>query len=272
MVATYNVRNYTAADRMTPEGFRPDFPKPEPEKQALRAVIRAINADILALQEMGPKPYLDELRRDLKAEGLDYPYAVLLEADDPDRHVALLAKTAPRKVTLHAALRIRYFKEPDVVKRGLLEAVFAADGGDVTVFALHLKSRLTERPDDPLSAIRREAEATAVRDLVLARFPDPETARFLVVGDCNDGPGSKPLDRLLRRGATAIAAMVPATDSRDERWTYYYAAEDSYARVDHILVSGGLQSAVRKPGARIFDGPAAKSASDHRAVYTTLDL
>ncbi len=38
-VATYNVQNYGPADRMTSEGFRLGYPKPEAEKRALRAVI-----------------------------------------------------------------------------------------------------------------------------------------------------------------------------------------------------------------------------------------
>lgn len=79
-VATYNIENYGPADRMTDAGFRKDYPKPEGEKRALRAVIRALNADILVLQEMGGQPYLDELRRDLKSEGLDYPHAALATA------------------------------------------------------------------------------------------------------------------------------------------------------------------------------------------------
>src|ERR1041385_3419850 len=71
-VATYNLENYGPADRVTEMGYRQDYPKPESEKRALRAVILALNADILVVQEMGPHPFLEELRRDLKNAGLDY--------------------------------------------------------------------------------------------------------------------------------------------------------------------------------------------------------
>ena len=54
-VATYNVENYVAADRMTETGYRKDYPKPELEKRALRRVIRALAADVVVLQEMGPR-------------------------------------------------------------------------------------------------------------------------------------------------------------------------------------------------------------------------
>src|SRR3954464_14018242 len=77
VIATYNVENYGPANRMTDGGYRTDYPKPEDEKRALRTVIRGLNADVLVMQEMGPQLYLDELRRDLKTEGLDYPHAAL---------------------------------------------------------------------------------------------------------------------------------------------------------------------------------------------------
>jgi endonuclease/exonuclease/phosphatase family metal-dependent hydrolase len=271
-IATYNIENYTAADRMTEAGYRRDYPKPETEKQALRAVIRGLNADVLVLQEVGPAAYLDELRRDLKAEGLDYPHAVLLEGPDADRHIALLARRAPKAVRQYAGLEFIYFGVPEKVKRGLLEATFPTAAGDVTLFALHLKSRFTDRTDDPQSAIRRSSEATAVRDTVLRRFPEPATARFLILGDCNDAKDSKAVLRLLKRGSTEIARLLPAADARGETWTHAYRKEDSYSRVDHIMVSPGFHAAVADGRASIYDAPGVREASDHRPVVVTLKL
>jgi endonuclease/exonuclease/phosphatase family metal-dependent hydrolase len=269
-IATYNLENYGPADRMTESGFRKDYPKPEPEKRAVRTVIRALNADILILQEMGGGPYLDELRRDLKLEGLDYPHAALATASDADRHVAILAKRPLKNVATHAALDFSYFGAKERVKRGLLEATVATVAGDVTFFAVHLKSRFTDRPDDPMSAIRRAGEATAVRDLILKRFPAPVDSRFVILGDCNDGKASKPLGFLQKRGKTAIAELLPATDSRGEHWTHVFRREETYTHVDHILVSAALLPAVRERSARIYDGDGVRAASDHRPVSAVL--
>ena len=271
-IATYNVENYTPADRMTEAGYRKGYPKPESEKQALRTVIRHLNADILALHEMGGTPYLEELRRDLKADGLEYPYATLLEGPDADRHIALLARRTPKAVKPHANVEFTYFGARERVKRGLLEATFATEAGDLTIFAVHLKSRFTDRPDDPQSVARRIAEATAVRDIVLRRFPVPAGERFLILGDCNDGTASKAVQHLLARGKTGIAKLLPATDSRGEMWTHYYHAGESYSRVDHIMISAGLQPAVKEGAARIFDAPETRLASDHRPVTVTFEL
>lgn len=271
-VATYNIENYGPANRLTEAGYREDYPKPEAEKRALRAVIRALDADVLALQEMGPRAYLEEFRRDLKAEGLDYPHAILLEAADEARHVALLSKRAFTTVVPHTDLAFTYFGKKEKVKRGLLAVSVATEAGEVTIFALHLKSRFTDRADDPLSGIRRAAEATAVRDRVLERFPDPAAARFLIVGDCNDGKRSKTLQHLLKRGKTPVAELLAATDSRGENWTHVYRKEESYSRVDYILVSPGLRAAVADGDTRIYDGSGVTEASDHRPVVVKLQL
>lgn len=269
-VATYNVENYGPANRMTEAGYRKDYPKPEPEKRALRAVIRGVNADVLVLQEMGAQAYLDELRRDLKAEGLDYPHAALATAADADRHLAVLSKRPLKSVVTHTDLQFTYFGGKETVKRGLLEATVSTESGDVTIFALHLKSRFTERPDDPQSAVRRAGEATAIRDRVLTRFPNPTTARFIVLVDCNDSRSSKASTFLQKRGKTVISTIVPATDSRGELWSHAYRREESYSRVDQLFVSPGLKAAVNGGVGRIYDGDGVREASDHRPVLITL--
>jgi endonuclease/exonuclease/phosphatase family metal-dependent hydrolase len=271
-VATYNVENYVAANRLVDGVYREGYPKPEEAKAALRAVIRSLDADVLALQEIGPRPYLEELRRDLASEGCDYPHAEWIEAADTDRHVAVLSRRAFKAVKGHADLTFAYFGKEERVKRGLLEARFDAAGGELALFVVHLKSRFTDRADDPKSALRRAGEAVAVRDRVLAIFPEPEKARFLVVGDFNDAPASRPLRALSVRGKTAIADILAAADSRGETWTHFYRKEDSYSRVDYVLVSPGLRPAVVGGAATIFDSADTRVASDHRPVVVRLDV
>jgi endonuclease/exonuclease/phosphatase family metal-dependent hydrolase len=271
-VATFNVLNYLIMDRRIDDRFRPSFPKPEREKAGLRTVIRSVQPDVLALQEMGPAPFLEELRQDLAREGLEYAYSYLLEAADAERHVAVLSRLPFAQVVPHAGIEITYFGEREEVKRGMLEITFDAPGGQWTLFALHLKSRLTDRPDDPMSAQRRLLEARALRDRVLARFPDPAAARFVVAGDFNDTKDSKPLAAFLRRGERTILHIVPTTDSRGEPWTHRYAPADSMARVDFILVSPLLRPAVAGDRGVVFDGEGALTGSDHRLVFLDLDL
>ena len=238
----------------------------------LVGVIRALDDDVLALQEMGPAAYLEELRRDLRAEGVDYPYAALVEATDADRHVAVLSRLPFRRVQSEADLEFSYFGSREKVKRGVLEITVALGPDDLTLFVVHLRSRFTDRPEDPGSAVCRAAEAEAIRNHVLGRFPNPAVARFLILGDCNDTKGSKPLRLLTKRGQTIIAKLLDAADPRGETWTYAYFKADTYERVDHVLVSPALLPAVADGRARIYDGPGVREASDHRPVVVTLEL
>jgi endonuclease/exonuclease/phosphatase family metal-dependent hydrolase len=271
-VATYNVENYTLANRMVDGVYRPAYPKPEKEKAALLRVIAGIAPDILAVEEMGAQAFLDDFQRELKQAGQEYPHAALLEAADADRHVAVLSKVPFKEVKRHATVPLTYFGQKELVKRGVLEVIFATTGGDLSVFVVHLKSKYTERKDDPESALQRALEAEAVRDLVLARHPDPAKGRFIITGDWNDTRGTRPVRALQKRGDTVVGELVPATDSRGEVWTHFFRREDLYSRIDYLLVSPALKPFVAGGRATIGDGPGTAEASDHRPVFLTLKL
>lgn len=273
-IATYNLQNYTVADRMAAGVYRAEYPKPELEKAALRQVIRALDADVLVLQELGGEPFLEELRRDLATEGVHYAHAVYMRAEDEARGLGALSKIPLHDVVRHTDMEFAYLGGRERVRRGMLELGVGREESRVTLFVVHLKSRYTERDDDPASVIRRGAEATAARDRLLERFPDPgaEAARFLVLGDFNDSPTSRAVRAFTRRGDNLeIAALVPVADSRGETWTHVYRREDAYTRVDHVMVSAALLPRVAGGRATIFDGPGTAEASDHRPVIVTLE-
>ena len=269
-IATYNLENYTAANRLTEFGYRRDYPKPESEKDAVRATLRDLNADVIFFQEIGSAGYLEELQRDLRTEGIDYPHAWCADANDPDRKLAVLSRIRWNEAKAHRDLTFRYFGEMVPVKRGLLEVRFATALGEVTVFAVHLKSRFSDRPDDVGSEIRRNGEATAIRDRILQLRAEPEADLFLVVGDFNDGRHGRAVQRFLKKGKRELAISLPATDSRGHTWTHAHRKSDTYSRVDHVLVSPALFPSVREGRARIFDGETVAAASDHRPVMATI--
>lgn len=266
VVLTWNVENYVATNRLVAGTYRRDYPKPEAEKAALRAVLHATRPDVLALQEVGPEPYLEELQRDLRREGLDFPHRAHLAAADLDRHLAVLSRRPLQRVVGHADLSFRYIDGPERVKRGLLEVAVEHAGREWTIFVVHLKSRFTDRADDPASARRRAGEAEAVRDAILRRFPDPAAAYFLIVGDCNDAPRSRPLRALQRRGRTLIAELVPSADDRGDTWTHYYRRDDAYTRVDYVLASPAARPWIAHGIGEVIDSPEVRRASDHRPV------
>lgn len=272
-VATLNLNNYLIMDRMVDGGWRPDYPKPEAEKIALRRAILEADADILVLQEMGPMPFLLELQADLKLEGLDYPYAYLGEGNDPVRHLAVLSKREAEAVQTHADMDFKYFEGREVVKRGLFELSFRDSENDLfKVFAVHLKSRWSDVSEDPESALRRVREAEAYRDRVIERSLDMDVERFMIAGDFNDHPDSGTHRRFTKRGDLQIADFVWARDSRGEVWTYYYARQGAYTLVDGIFLSEALMPQLVEGSATIVDWTGAEMGSDHRMVYLDLEL
>jgi endonuclease/exonuclease/phosphatase family metal-dependent hydrolase len=271
-VATYNLRNYLTMDRRVDGSYRPDYPKPEAEKTALRDVIREANADILAVQEIGTLPYLEELRQDLRSEGLDYRHLHHLEAADEERHVAVLSKipfVEERSVEL---LFFKYFGEEEAVKRGLIELVFDTNDHRWSLFVVHLKSRYSDRRDDPESEQRRVGEARAVRNHILKRFPAPGESSFLIAGDLNDTRASRTIRSLLKRGKTEISIDVPGFNRWGQTWTYHYEKEELYSRSDYFLASPGMLPSIRTGRAVIIESEASAIASDHRLVKVDLEF
>jgi endonuclease/exonuclease/phosphatase family metal-dependent hydrolase len=306
-VATYNVRNYNLENRSVEGHAEPEYPKPEKEKTALRFVLRALNADVLALQETGGTEFITELQRDLAREGLHYPHTAVLPGPDPRRQLAVLSRLPIKNTTPAPHLSLRPANVPGIegeVSRGLLTVTIATTAGDLHCHNIHLKSRLSRDPADPLSARRRLAEARALRAAItkttaaLANIPaipaapaavnnphnshsshnspaSPTAANnalILLCGDFNDTPTSKPLREFSAPRAIPHLAPLPAKDSRGETWTSRHAREDAYDRSDYIFHSPALAPYIPAAAARIADLPATITASDHRPVYVDLEL
>ncbi len=271
-LATYNVSNYNLTNRQIEGAFLADYPKPEREKTALRKMIRRMDADIIALQEIGGDEFLRELQRDLRKEGMPYAESVVVNASDEQRRIGLLSRVPLTHVRRHTDLDFAYFSGRELVKRGMLEVRFDTAEGEVALFVVHLKSRLTVRRDDPEAKLRRGREATAARDRILELFPEPTAARFIIAGDFNEGTLHRPVRAFSEIGGRPISELVPAYDSRSETWTHRYRRNDEYSRVDFFMVSTLLEPFVQSGAGTIPDDPDVMIASDHRPVVMTLEL
>jgi len=279
-VATYNVRNYLLTDRLVPiEGstkmvWREEYPKPEPAKRALRRIIAREAPDILALQEMGNEPFLKEIQRDLeKIDGIRYPHVALMKGVDEDRHLAVLSKIPFVEVIKHDDLDYKYFDDRQVLRRGLLEIQFKSGGKQWSLFNVHLKSKWTVRKDDPESGLMREAEARSVRDFLKKRYPPEEGYPYLLVGDFNDTPNSKPIARILKSGKTNLAYYLYSTDKNGRIWTHFWSRGGTYSQVDYVFASMGMLQLLpegKSTRGKIEDSVDTLKASDHRMVLVEL--
>ena len=271
-VATYNLENYLDA----PLGTRP---AKSPEGRAkIRESLRALKADVVALQEVGGTNVLMELRTSLKSEGLDYPFWEHVNGWDTNIQVAVLSRfpiTARRPHTNDSFLLFgRRFR----VSRGFAEVdIKVNDHYSFTLITTHLKSR---RPvPDADEAELREQEALLLREKIEARLSANPNANVIVLGDLNDNQDSKSTRAIIGRGKQALIDTRPAERNGDNQpnpnpryeprrvtWTHHYGKEDTYGRIDYILLSRGMAREWNKEETYVLALANWGTGSDHRPV------
>jgi len=271
-VATYNLENYLEA----PLGTRPA--KSSEGRAKIRESLRALKADVVALQEVGGTNVLLELRQSLKAEGLDYPFWELVHGWDTNIQVAVLSRfpiTARRPHTNDSFLLFgRRFR----VSRGFAEVDLKVnDRYSFTLLTAHLKSRRPVPEAD--EAELREQEALLLREKIDARLAANPNANVIVLGDLNDSQDSKSTRAVIGRGRHALIDTRPAERNGDNQanpnpryeprrvaWTHHYGKEDTYGRIDYILLSRGMAREWNKEETCVLALPNWGTGSDHRPI------
>ena len=271
-VATFNLENYIDQ----PAGTRPL--KTSEAKARIREGLKTLNAEVVAFQEIGSTNALLELRASLKAEGLDYPHWEMAIGWDTNIHVAVFSKfpiTGRRPHTTDSFLLLgRRFR----VSRGFAEVdLRVTDSYSFTLITAHLKSRrLVPEADE---AELREQEAILLREHIDAHMAAHPNGNLIVLGDFNDTKDTKAIRALIGRGKSALIDTRPAErngdnlpnanprfEPRNVTWTHYYGKEDSYSRLDYILLNHGLAKEWDKSETYILSIPNWGQASDHRPI------
>jgi len=188
--------------------YQKDFPKPETEKTALRKVIHLLKADIIALQEIGGPPFLEELRRDLKTEGPGLSLLRPRASRDTDRACSACLARAARIGDPPHELTFKYLGGTQKVKRGLLEVHVKTGGTDWALFVVHLKKPVRQPRRSRLGTAPRGRGRGGAR-LRAACLSDPANARFLIVGDCNALRSERPIRALLGVAKPRFARNSP---------------------------------------------------------------
>ncbi len=181
----------------------------------------------------------------------DYKHQILIEANDPRGiDVAVMSRfkidsatsNQEREGAVHYPDGVR---QERIFRRDCLEVNIKKQNKLLTIFVCHFKSMAGGRKQ---TKGRRAAEAAAVREIIEERFPDPAGAFWVVVGDLNDySETDGALDEGHGLGALLDGAfcedMVKRIADPLERWTHYYAGDDSYHQLDYVLLSPALAAA-----------------------------
>ncbi len=155
--------------------------------------------------------------------------------------------------------------------RGILDVTLRApDGRLFRVLGAHLKSRVGEDAAAAESLRQREAQT-------LAYYIEQKTREYpnlpiVVFGDWNDNPQDASV-RLLEQGVSEASSLyrLKPRDSRGEEWTLYYRRGNTFNTFDHIFLNKAMKKRLKqKPVSGVVDIPAARTASDHRAVWCEL--
>ena len=277
-VAAYNVENYV--DKAT-ESRREV--KSAASRAKIRESIKAMKPDVIAFEEMGAVSALLELRDALKQEGLDYPHWEHVSGWDTNIHVAVLSRFPILARRSHTndnfLLSGRRFR----VSRGLTEVdIKVNDHYEFTLLGAHLKSKRAV-PEADEAELRLE-EAKVLREKVNDLLRANPNANIVVLGDFNDTKDSKAIKAVIGVGRNKLVDTRPAERNGDNlpnpnpawepkniTWTHYYGKEDSYSRIDYILLSPGMAREWVKPETYIPTIPNWGLGSDHRPIVAAFE-
>jgi endonuclease/exonuclease/phosphatase family metal-dependent hydrolase len=270
-IVTFNLQNYLAV----PSGSRPA--KTEAAKAQVRNSIRLLKPDVLALQEIGGAAELGELRDALRSEGLQFSASELVAGPDTNIHVAVLSRFPIIASRPHSNEAFIVFGKQYQVRRGFAEVDIQVNSNYVfTLLTAHLKSKLSAFEVD--EGDLREEEAKLLRRRVDAILESRPKANVIVLGDLNDTQDSRAVRTVIGR-KNALVDTRPVERNGDDQpnsnphypppriaWTHYYGKEDSYRRIDYILLSQGMAREWLPDESTVLNIPNWGVASDHRPI------
>jgi len=255
-IATYNVENLfdlTKGDYRYKE-YKPNGKSLWNKKnykiklQNLSHVIKDIDADIIALQEIGSLQALKDLRFTLKQKGLYYQYYDIADKKPTAIKVAILSKVP-----------FIYSKELSVTKsykhRNILEVKLKVDSKDLYIFVNHWKSKAGPESMRVISAkklINRVKEIGYDKNIILLgdfNSDYEEYIKFKRKRKHNDTSGKTGINHILKTlKQTQRADKVKYTKNNFYNLWYDTKTQNRYSYIfrgkkealDNILVSQSL--------------------------------
>jgi endonuclease/exonuclease/phosphatase family metal-dependent hydrolase len=264
-IGTYNVLNlFDESD----DPYRADEvmrPKPRDQMQRVAERIRQLDADVLALQEVENRYYLQRFV-DTFLPDMGYEHVVLIEANN-HRGIdcAVLSRVPVGPVTTYQHVS---FEGPDGktyrFQRDLLRVTVEPKGAEpIEVFSVHLKSKYGGAE---ISEPVRQAEALQMRRLVDQILARNSSAHFVICGDFNDLWDSPSLKII--RGSGANELTCPGT-ALDEAKRVTYNREPYRSMIDFIMCSPAMAQSYIAGSYAILPGTVDDSGSDHNPSVAT---
>ncbi len=270
-VTTYNYLNLY--DRTDDPGVKDEATpeKPLEQRQAAGQVLRELDSDVVAFQEIEKGALLkSELDRETQA---NYRVVHIDGNDERSSDVALASKYPVVGVKSHKDHRYTLPGVPEEqrFRRDLLEVDLSLPGGvPLKVFTVHFKSKRGGEASD----ILREGEAREARKLIKDAVKELPHANYIVMGDFNDSPDSPTAKALTDIDQEGWGLVDIAAQAGNRTATYPTSTEDAERwgskRIDYIMTSPEL--AQRLTSVSVHRTPATYLASDHFPLTATFSL
>ncbi len=273
-IATWNVENMVDGfdDPYVDGGWENDGGRNREAKlQRVVEVVRALNADVVVLQEFEHSRFLIALANEHFPE-LGYRFFAGAESPSWYQNVVVMSRLPLGVVRNYASVFTpvpgildstgRTEVQSHINNRMWVMELFARKNATVHVAGVHLKAG-------------RSARDTAMRSGQV-RFLQSELGHMaadgmgiMVLGDLNATPGSRELDELI----AGAGVGVPLIDPLAGRGVLTHPAENPARQLDHILLDRRLASRLIPNGVRVFSPLSADAmavASDHLPVVATM--
>jgi endonuclease/exonuclease/phosphatase family metal-dependent hydrolase len=272
--------------RTNPADGKVVFKKKPEATRKLAERIKALDVDVLAVQEVENIEALDEFVETNGLRRAGYRHLVLVEGND-DRliDVGVISRLPIGAVSSwrHRTYGNRPRSRP-IFSRDLLQVDVLAETRNrvlLTIYVNHLKSRLARNPQERRAGNQRRKRQAETIAAIIAERPPP--GPFVVLGDLNDTPEASRLRPLRDLGLIngladpdETGGPYPADDPdqpRTKAWTHRFRAErrTDYELFDQIWLSPDLRSKqtaawIQRRTTRGGD------ATDHDPAAVRLDL
>ena len=241
--------------------------KPKAELEHLAALIHKIDADVLALEEVENRGYLE---RFVAAMLPDMGYREVVCYDSNDKRgidCAILSRFPVGPVTSY---RHHEFSDGSGglmrFQRDLLRArIEPPDGMAFEMFVVHLKSK---RGESAISDRIRLAEATEARKILDQALKDSPENLFVICGDFNDTFDSPSLKMIRGQGAAALGDFVKDIPKS----TVTFNKDPHKSMIDFILASPAMAKRYVEKSYRVADSTVDQGGSDHNPVTLQVRL
>lgn len=242
--------------------------KPREELERLAESIRALNADVIAVEEVESRAYLERFVNVFLPE-MGYRDVVLFEGNDGRGiDVGLISRIPVGEVRSRRHLRFPgHDGGTTKFNRDVVAVTLEPKNAEpFEVWVVHLKSNAGGREEaEPI----RLAEARELRRLLDEELTKDAAARIIVTGDFNDTYDSKTLQTIV--GNSVNALWSAGSDLKNPEMVTYNKGEYRSV-IDFMLCSPEMARKFVKGSYRNPQGAVETTGSDHNPISATFQL